>query len=416
MAIIKNIYLEDLCRMSQKGLKKHCTRMLGIAGYEPIVQDGFVYAQGTFPVLLVAHLDTVHEKPIKKIRRFEDGTISSPQGIGGDDRCGVYAILKIIKEIPCSVLFTEDEECGCIGAHKFTKTTLCQSLISKFNYILEFDRRDAKDAVYYNCDNQEFCDFISQGGYFKKAWGSCSDISVIAPVLKTAAVNLSSGYHSAHTTKEVINIHELEETIVQAKVILGQECEKPFEYIEKKWSYYSKYGNNYGYGYSYDYDDYEYDYQRWQKYGNKNKKASKGTEIYDSDGNMTTYKRKDYTNFNNERIMEWIIQTKETFDFLQSANPLADRVYRILYEDPDLYDYMCVEILAWNEQEAIGTFLQAYSFLSFDCICCIQRMTSYEEDEEEEIEKNEIIPFTKDEDKEQNYVSPNGTDLVPVTV
>lgn len=412
MAIIKNIYLEDLCRMSQKGLKKHCTRMLGIAGYEPIVADGFVYAQGTFPVLLVAHMDTVHDKPIKKIRRNDNGTISSPQGIGGDDRCGIYAILKIIKEIPCSVLFTEDEEIGCIGAKKFTKTKLCQDLVGQFNYIIEFDRRGSTDAVYYDCDNKEFCDFISNAGYFKKAWGSCSDISTIAPALKTAAVNLSSGYYSAHTTKEYINIEELEETIVQAKVILGQECEAPFEYIERKWTY-NKSKYNYS---SYDDDGFDWDYWYYmhgiEPYGNTKKTKKTSPANYDSTQAYTTYKRADYSRLNTKSIMDYILATKEVFDFVQSMNPLADTVYRFLYEDPDLFDYMCIDVLAWNEDEAVGALLKAYSYLTFDCICSITKVADYNETTESQASSSE-----EDGDcEEQNFMSPNGKDLALVTI
>ena len=45
----------------------------------------------------------------------------SPQGIGGDDRCGVWMILQILRTANCHVLFCEDEEVGCVGAKKFTK-------------------------------------------------------------------------------------------------------------------------------------------------------------------------------------------------------------------------------------------------------------------------------------------------------
>ncbi|MBO6179870.1 MAG: hypothetical protein J6O04_11890 [Selenomonadaceae bacterium] len=44
----------------------------------------------------------------------------------------------------------------------------------------------------------DFKNYITLKGY-RTAFGSFSDISVIAPALDVAAVNLSSGYYYAHT-------------------------------------------------------------------------------------------------------------------------------------------------------------------------------------------------------------------------
>lgn len=74
------------------------------------------------------------------------------------------------------------------------------------------DRRGAFDAVYYDCDNPDFEDYVSEKG-FVTAYGSFSDISFVAPELGTAAVNLSSGYYNAHTLHEYIVRSELERTI-----------------------------------------------------------------------------------------------------------------------------------------------------------------------------------------------------------
>lgn len=60
------------------------------------------------------------------------------------------------------------------------------------------------DAVYYGCDNWEFRKFVREFG-FEEACGSFSDISILAPHLRTAAVNLSIGYYNAHRTHELID-------------------------------------------------------------------------------------------------------------------------------------------------------------------------------------------------------------------
>ena len=234
-----------ICRMSQEDLKSYLVSRLDETHDDVIVKDGFVYAQGKFPVLLVAHLDTVHKELPKTIEYNRDtDTISSPEGIGGDDRCGVYMILEIVKQYNCSVLFCEDEEIGGIGAEKFAKTRFAQKL--KFNYIIEFDRRGSKDAVFYDCDNPDFEHFITDS-YYKTALGSFSDISVIAPVLGCAAVNLSCGYYNAHTTNEFVVLSEMERSIYEACLILDKTTEDDkFEYIEAVYEYGSGWFDGFG--------------------------------------------------------------------------------------------------------------------------------------------------------------------------
>lgn len=258
-----------ICRMTQQGVKEYVTEELKNTHDEILVDDGFVFAKGTFPVLLVAHMDTVHTAlPIIIDFNKKKGTVSSPNGIGGDDRCGIYMILEVVKKYNCSVLFCEDEEIGCVGAKKFVK--FVDSVLSdieagkenenaktldslNFNYIIEFDRRGSKDAVFYNCDNKDFEKFITEE-YFKKAYGSFSDISIIAPALGCAAVNLSCGYYNAHMTSEYVVLSEMGNVISEACKILARTTEEDkFEYIEKPYSYSGSYrgnysGSNYNYG------------------------------------------------------------------------------------------------------------------------------------------------------------------------
>ena len=259
---------EAICRMSQKELKKYVAKRLKETHDKITIDDGYVYAQGTFPVLLVAHMDTVHKTLPKKIYYDKNtDSISSPQGIGGDDRCGVYMIFEVIKKFNCSVLFCEDEEIGGIGADKFTDTDLAKRL--KFNYAIEFDRMGRNDAVFYDCDNPEFEDFITQE-FYKTAYGTFSDISYLAPCLGCAAVNLSCGYYKAHTTNEYVVLKEMEDSIQAACNILERTTEADsFEYVEavytsryNKYSYYEDDDDSMTY-YMIEYQDEEADTQ-WE--------------------------------------------------------------------------------------------------------------------------------------------------------
>lgn len=261
----------NFCKMSQKTLKNTVVNHLRTTHEDITVGDGFVYAQGTFPVLLVAHLDTVHKSlPTYICYDARKGAFYSPAGIGGDDRCGVYMILEIVKKFNCSVLFCEDEESGGIGARKFIQTDLAKELT--FNYIIELDRRGSNDAVFYDCDNEDFEKFITEE-FYKTSWGTFSDISIIAPFLECAAVNLSCGYYNAHTVEEYVVLTEMEDSIDAVCKLLERTTEDDkFEYVERVYTGKNyRWGNYYGGGYScanYAYEGEEYEEEGYTVYDN----------------------------------------------------------------------------------------------------------------------------------------------------
>lgn len=275
--------LEKIIRLEQYDLKDYLYSVLLGFGYDVVYADGYLFAKGNVPVMLCAHMDTVHKKPVKNIYMSDDGCIWSPEGIGGDDRCGIYtAIMSVRDGIRPYILFTENEEIGCIGAGYFADDVFNGVIKEKdinINFIIEIDRKGSNDSVYYSCDNPEFEKFIDGYG-FKTAWGSCSDISDVAPALGIAAVNLSSGYYNAHTTDEYIVLDELYNIIDRVNTIIKDAADGKtvkYEYIESKYSYrgyaskgcYGWYGD-YDYNYDYDYDEYGYG-----RYYGKDKKSDK---------------------------------------------------------------------------------------------------------------------------------------------
>ena len=228
--------LEDFLRPTQKQLfKRLCKKFKG----KTLISKGnFILVKGVAPVMLVAHLDTVHEQSVRDICLSADKNIlMSPQGIGGDDRCGVFALVKIhqLSKIKPWLLFTCEEEVGGLGAKKFCFAHQQHQLpndLDNLKFLIELDRKGKNDAVFYNCDNPDFEKYIAGKG-FKTAQGSFSDISVIAPELRVAAVNLSSGYYNAHTLHEYINRAELDDTICKVVDIISDVPHLPrFEYVE----------------------------------------------------------------------------------------------------------------------------------------------------------------------------------------
>jgi hypothetical protein len=218
---------EEIAKKSQSALKQALLSELRCVGYQTCTKKGFIYARGSLPVLLVAHLDTVHKEPVKAICYSSDGKIvMSPQGIGGDDRAGVFMILEIIKKHHCHVLFCEDEEIGGLGAYAFLKSNIKPDV----NFIVELDRRGSNDAVFYECDNPAFTKHICGFG-FKEEFGSFSDISIIAPYLGIAAVNISAGYYHEHTRYEYVDLEAIKKNIGRVGKMVSTRSVK-FEYRE----------------------------------------------------------------------------------------------------------------------------------------------------------------------------------------
>ena len=265
--------LEKVIRLEQYALKDFLYSILIGFGYDVVYADGYLFAKGNVPVMMCAHMDTVHKEPVRDIYMSDNGYVWSPQGIGGDDRCGIYTALMSIRDgIKPYILFTEDEEIGCVGAGYFSDDVHNGIINAKdidINFIIEVDRKGANDSVYYDCDNPEFEKFIDTYG-FKTAYGSCSDISYVAPALGVAAVNLSSGYYNAHTTDEYIVLDELYNIIERVNTIIKDAADGKtarYEYIENQYSYRGYASKGY-----YDWDGY-YEYDNYDRYYGKNSKT-----------------------------------------------------------------------------------------------------------------------------------------------
>lgn len=214
---IGTLSMRDVFRMPQEKLHASLAELLASRhDGEVLSTPDFVYKQGTCPVLLVAHMDTVH-KDAPTICTSEDGGLwMAPEGIGGDDRCGIWIVLNLLETHNCHVLFTRDEEIGGTGASAFAASGIRPAV----RFIAEFDRTGNHDAVFYDCGNAEFIRFVTKTTGYKEAWGTFSDISIIAPELDVAAVNLSSGYYSAHQRSEFVVLDDMQAAVEAGRKLL----------------------------------------------------------------------------------------------------------------------------------------------------------------------------------------------------
>jgi hypothetical protein len=213
-----------------------------------IKTNEYVYARGPKKsVLLVAHADTVQGYGNKQICTDTNrGIVWSPDGLGADDRAGVYAIAKLATEAKCGFLITTGEEIGGIGASAFLAKY--ENELKRYAYMIELDRKGSKDCVFYECNNKKFKNYIESFG-FKEAQGSFSDISTLMES-GVCAVNLSIGYYHQHTPKEYLNLREMNAVIKKVKKMCSQSKKK----YRFEWNAFSNY--KYQNGYSFYRDSY----------------------------------------------------------------------------------------------------------------------------------------------------------------
>jgi acetylornithine deacetylase/succinyl-diaminopimelate desuccinylase-like protein len=243
--------IEQFFQLSQESLLRVMSKYLRSKYKTVYSTKEYVVAVGDIPIALVAHLDTVFSKQPANI--FYDrikNVMWSPEGLGADDRAGVYSIVQLIKRgLRPTVIFTTDEEKGALGAEKLVRDF--PEAITELKYIIQLDRRGSNDCVFYDCDNALFEEYVETFD-FVTAFGTFSDISVICPAWGIAGVNLSIGYVDEHSYSELLYIGNMIATInkVEKMLLDIENVVDEFEYIPAKYCRY--YSSKYGYAYGYE--------------------------------------------------------------------------------------------------------------------------------------------------------------------
>lgn len=201
----------------------------------------------TYPCA-VAHTDTVHR--IRKDHEIKplvfNGNIIGFDpldldwtGIGGDDKCGIWAALHCLKVLPaCKAVFFVDEERGCKGSGDCD-----MEFFKDCRYILQADRRGNADFVTDidgKLSSDEFltavAPIIHSFGY-KHSDGMMTDVRQLRDKdVGISVANMSAGYHRPHGDREYINIYDLEQVCLMMQTIFEQVTDTfPFKYEKKVW-------------------------------------------------------------------------------------------------------------------------------------------------------------------------------------
>ena len=224
--------LEKLVSLTEKGMLKVMAQYLKTKYDNIVITKDYIIATGDIPIALVAHMDTVFKEPVSDLYYDKaKGVLWSPEGIGADDRAGIFAILKIVQDgLRPSIILTTGEEMGGVGA-----SAICDKYpdcpIPGLKYMIQLDRRGTNDCVFYDCYCPDFVSYVESFGFCEQ-WGSFSDISFLMPQWNIVGTNLSVGYVGEHSKTEILHINPLLDTIKKVKRMLSEKEIPSFEYNE----------------------------------------------------------------------------------------------------------------------------------------------------------------------------------------
>lgn len=131
--------------------------------------------------------------------------------LGADDGAGLAVMLNLMSRgILGGYCFTTGEECGGIGAEVVLNSA--PTFLKQYKRSVEIDRRGTTDLVYSQgvgeCASLEFtqwlCDELKMG-HEPSELGSYTDNATFAEVIPEN-VNIASGYLSAHSTSEEVDL------------------------------------------------------------------------------------------------------------------------------------------------------------------------------------------------------------------
>jgi di/tripeptidase len=196
-----------------------------------------------FPCV-VAHTDTVHNLDTinvveEQLPNAQDeiklalkayNNKGEPTGIGGDDKCGVYACLELLKELPnLKAAFFVAEETGCKGSFNADP-----EFFINVGYAIQFDAPENNMISEYLMSKPMFnrdSEFFNIGGrlitehfpgdtqYHRHPY---TDIFPLNQNFGLSCFNISIGYYNYHTRNEYVVVEDTYNGIKVGKLMIEE--------------------------------------------------------------------------------------------------------------------------------------------------------------------------------------------------
>lgn len=178
-------------------------------------------SSGDASALYMAHLDTVAVLPSQLKLQERRGIITTDGNgvLGGDDRCGVSLLLYLahVVRLPGTYLLTTGEECGRQGFRGFLASPSAD-LIADCSCCFSFDRRGTTEIITHQLGEQTCSDLFADvlhdelrsAGLILQPSPDGLYTDSLELIGKMQIVNLSVGYHDAHSKREYVELGYLD--------------------------------------------------------------------------------------------------------------------------------------------------------------------------------------------------------------
>ena len=197
-----------------------------------------------FPCV-ISHTDTVHN--IDTINIHEEmlmnaqgeeklsykayNDLGHPTGIGGDDKCGVFACLTLLQELPnIKAAFFVSEETGCHGSLKAS-----EEFFENVGYGIQFDAPEnwmitekCFGQVLFDRDTKFFeaCDKVLTEGMdqndMRYMIHPYTDVYALRGKFDFSCINFSIGYYQYHTKHEYVVVEDVMNGIEMGKKMIDK--------------------------------------------------------------------------------------------------------------------------------------------------------------------------------------------------
>ena len=224
-------------------------------------------SEGEFYPMFIAHTDTVHQKVDKIIvkeenlirpntfgKQFDNKEVfclkayteeGNPTGIGGDDKCGIFICLELLRSLDkVKIGLFVSEETGCHGSSNCDETFL-----KDVGYITQYDA-PGNHLITEICSGVRL--FERESEFFQKTlpliengFGGevfvqshpYTDISQLKKKSDVCCINMSCGYYNMHTAQEFVSIEDVEKAIEIGKNMVLSLGLKKYKYEYKPMVY-----------------------------------------------------------------------------------------------------------------------------------------------------------------------------------
>lgn len=207
-----------------------------------------------FPCV-VAHTDTVHhidtinvkeeslpnQQGVLKLSLKAYNDKGNPTGIGGDDKCGVYACLELLKELPnLKVAFFVSEETGCHGSRNADP-----NFFDNVGYAIQFDAPGNHMVTEYSMgvrmfdDKGEFKEMCNEvltetfDGRHQFQSHPYTDVYALKESFDFSCINFSIGYYRYHTPNEYVVVEDVYSGIETGKKMIEKLGYSKYKFKEK---------------------------------------------------------------------------------------------------------------------------------------------------------------------------------------